>query len=211
MVTPLKNTMRDFLPVMQNPRFVSLVPLIWVPLIGIALNACTPAVSEGVGEATTTEAVAPSSAQVTDADMPDADMPDAQMPAEGLVVKASAHDVDETTARLTKVLEAKGLTVFTTIDHQANAAGADLELPPTRVVIFGNAKLGTPLMQCAPSLAIDLPQKVLIWQDEAGVKLAYNDPQYLAQRHRLDGCGAEVLKKITGALDGLTQQAVDAS
>lgn len=221
MVTPLKNTMRDFLPVMQNPRFVSLVPLIWVPLIGIALNACTPAVSEGVGEATTTEAVAPSSAQVTDADMPDAqmpdaqmpdaDMPDAQMPAEGLVVKASAHDVDETTARLTKVLEAKGLTVFTTIDHQANAAGADLELPPTRVVIFGNAKLGTPLMQCAPSLAIDLPQKVLIWQDEAGVKLAYNDPQHLAQRHRLDGCGAEVLKKITGALDGLTQQAVDAS
>lgn len=201
MLNPLKHTMRYFPPIMPNPRFVSLAPLLLAPLVGLALNACRPAVSEGSGEVANAESGVPSRTEATAA----------QMPAEGLVIKTSVHDVDETTARLTKVLETKGLTVFTTIDHRANAAKADLELPPTRVVLFGNAKLGTPLMQCAPSLAIDLPQKVLIWQDEAGVKLAYNDPQYLAQRHQLEGCGTEVLNKITGALDGLTQQAVEES
>lgn len=74
--------------------------------------------------------------------------------------------------------------------------------------MFGNPNLGTPLMQCSPTLAIDLPQKVLIWQTETGVSLAYNDPTYLAQRHNLGDCGAEVLETVTGALDGLTNQAI---
>ena len=75
-----------------------------------------------------------------------------------------------------------------------------MSLRPTEVVIFGNPKVGTPLMNCAQSVAIDLPQKALIWQDEAGeVWLAYNDPAYLAGRHKIEGCD-EVLKKVSGAL-----------
>ncbi len=127
----------------------------------------------------------------------------------GLIVKASPYSVEETEARFKQILDAKGLNVFATVDHEKNAAGAGLELRPTRVVIFGNPKVGTPLMQCQQTIAIDLPQKVLIWEDEQGqVQLAYNDPQYLGGRHRLDGCGVEALKTISGALDNLTNGAL---
>ena len=127
----------------------------------------------------------------------------------GLIVKASPYSVEETEARFKQILEARGLNLFATVDHAQNATGAGLELLPTRVVIFGNPQLGTPLMQCQQSIAIDLPQKVLIWEDEQGqVQLAYNDPQYLGGRHRLDGCGVEVLKTISGALNNLTDGAL---
>ncbi len=129
----------------------------------------------------------------------------------GLVTKSSPYSVEETEARFKQILEDKGLNLFATVDHAQNAAGAGLELPPTRVVIFGNPKLGTPLMQCQQTLAIDLPQKVLIWEDSQGqVQLAYNDPQYVAGRHRLDGCGVEVIKTISGALNNLTNAAIAA-
>ena len=127
----------------------------------------------------------------------------------GLIVKSSPHSVEETESRFKKILEAKGLNLFATVDHAQNASGADLELRPTRVVIFGNPKIGTPLMQCQQTIAIDLPQKVLIWEDEQGnVQLAYNDPQYLGGRHRLDGCGVESIKTIAGALNNLTNGAI---
>lgn len=92
------------------------------------------------------------------------------------------------------------MTVFERINHSKGAKSAGLELRPTEVVIFGNPKVGTPLMLCSQSVAIDLPQKMLIWQDQAGdVWLAYNDPGYLAKRHNIEGCD-EVLGKISTAL-----------
>jgi len=127
----------------------------------------------------------------------------------GLVIKQSPYSVEETEQRFVGLIEEKGLNVFTTVDHAQNAAGADLSLSPTRVVIFGNPKLGTPLMQCAPSIAIDLPQKMLIWEDDAGqVNIAYNDPRYLGGRHRLEGCGGKVIEQIAGALDTFSNGAI---
>ncbi len=126
---------------------------------------------------------------------------------DGMVRLTSAYDVDTTTERLVDVLEENGLTVFEVVDHTAGAREAGLELAPTRVVIFGNPAVGTPLMQCQRSSAIDLPQKALIWQDEAGdTHLAYNDPSYLARRHGVEGC-QEALKKIAGALTRLARAA----
>lgn len=127
----------------------------------------------------------------------------------GLVVKQSPHSVAETESRFISTLEEKGLNVFATIDHAQNAEGAGLTLPPTRVIIFGNPQLGTPLMQCSRSIAIDLPQKLLIWEDEAGqVQIAYNDPRYLGGRHRLGECGNDVIQQIAGALDNFSDAAV---
>ncbi len=118
----------------------------------------------------------------------------------GLVTVKSNHNVKMTADKLEKVLKAKGMTVFTRIDHSAGAKKVGKQLRPTELVIFGNPKVGTPLMQCAQSVAIDLPQKMLIWQDKAGATwLAYNDPQHLAKRHNISGCDG-VLKKVTGAL-----------
>lgn len=111
--------------------------------------------------------------------------------ADGLVGVKSDHDVATTADRLVAALESKGLTVFARIDHAAGATRVGLGLPPTEVVIFGNPRVGTPLMRCAPSVAIDLPQKALIWQDADGqVWLAYNDPAYLQRRHDIAGCDA---------------------
>lgn len=118
----------------------------------------------------------------------------------GLVRVKSAHDVKATADKLETVLKSKGMNVFGRVNHAAGAEKAGLSLRPTEVVIFGNPKVGTPLMNCAQSVAIDLPQKALVWQDEAGqVWLAYNDPAHLASRHNIEGCD-EVLKKVSGAL-----------
>jgi uncharacterized protein (DUF302 family) len=120
--------------------------------------------------------------------------------ADGLVVKPSNYSVEETLDRLEAVLEEKGLKVFARIDHQAGAAGADLDLPPTQVLIFGNPKLGTPLMTSAPTTAIDLPQKALAYEDADGkVYLAYNDIGYLQARHGIEDRD-DVIAKIRGAL-----------
>jgi len=112
----------------------------------------------------------------------------------------SNHSVTDTAARLEAVLLEKGMNVFARIDHAAGAAKAGMELSPTELVIFGNPKVGTPLMKCGPTVALDLPQKALIWEDESGqVWLAYNRPDYLAERHSLKGCD-EVLAKVSKAL-----------
>lgn len=129
------------------------------------------------------------------------------MAAEGLVVKPSNHSVKDTIDRLESLLTEKGLKIFARIDHQAGAAGADLELLPTEVLIFGNPVLGTPLMTAAPTTAIDLPQKALAYEDADGqVYLAYNDIGYLQARHGIEGRD-EVIAKIRGALANFTDAA----
>lgn len=126
----------------------------------------------------------------------------------GLVKRESAHDAATTADRLVNVLESKGLTIFARINHAAGAAKAGLDLAPTELVLFGNPKLGTPLMNCSRTTAIDLPQKALIWTDKDGKTwLAYNDPMYLQERHGIEGCDP-VLKKISGALGKLTGAAI---
>ena len=123
-----------------------------------------------------------------------------QAKVDGFISVESAHSVKDTADKLETVLNSKGMTVFNRINHQQGAEKAGLQLRETEVILFGNPKVGTPLMQCAQSVAIDLPQKALIWKDEAGkVWLSYNDPAYLAARHNIEGCEA-ALKKVSGAL-----------
>jgi len=126
---------------------------------------------------------------------------------DGTVTLQSNYAFDKTIDRLEKVLTENGLTIFKKVDHQEGAASVNMDLPPTTVFIFGNPKLGTPLMQCAPTVAIDLPQKMLIWEDQDGeVNLGYNSPDYLKKRHGIEGCDQE-LQKITGALKKFAQTA----
>ncbi len=125
----------------------------------------------------------------------------------GLVTLKSNYDVPTTADRLEKILKAKGMTVFIRIDHAKGAAGAGLKLRPTEVVIFGNPKIGTLLMQCKQSVAIDLPQKMLINEESNGdVLLSYNAPRYLAQRHKIEGC-EKALEKVSNALNNFAKAA----
>lgn len=120
---------------------------------------------------------------------------------EGMIKVKSAHRVEATADKLTNVVTGQGLNVFARINHSQGAEEAGMELPPTELIIFGNPKAGTPLMQCARSTAIDLPQKALIWEDEEGqVWLGYNDPQYLKERHGIEGCD-KALENISKALE----------
>jgi len=105
---------------------------------------------------------------------------------QGIISKPSNHSVDETVEKLKTLLQAKGVTLFALVDHSGEAAKVGLKMPPTKLLIFGNPKGGTPLMLAAPSIAIDLPLKILVWQDAQGkVWLSYNSPEYLQQRHGL--------------------------
>ncbi len=124
------------------------------------------------------------------------------------ITKESKHSVSDTIDRLEKVLTSKGLTIFARIDHAAGAKKANLELAPTQLLIFGNPKLGTPLMQSNQTISIDLPQKALAWKDADGkVWLTYNNPAALKARHSIDGKD-KVLGIITGALGKFSDVAV---
>ena len=125
----------------------------------------------------------------------------------GIVSVKSSHDVKATADRLENILSQKGMKVFIRINHAAGAANVGKELRPTELIVFGNPKVGTPLMQCSQSVGIDLPQKALIWQDDKGlVWLSYNDPDYLDGRHGLKGCNA-VIKKVKKALSNFVSAA----
>lgn len=125
----------------------------------------------------------------------------------GTISLPSNHSVDATIDRLESVLKEKGMTVFSRIDHAAGAAKVDKTIRPTQLLIFGNPKVGTPLMQCAQTVALDLPQKALAWEDQSGkVWLTYNDPAYLKTRHNIAGCDG-VLEKVSGALNKFAQAA----
>jgi uncharacterized protein (DUF302 family) len=121
--------------------------------------------------------------------------------AEGMIKVRSEHPVAATADKLANAITGKGLNVFARINHAEGAEEAGMELRPTELVVFGNPKAGTPLMQCAQSTAIDLPQKALIWEDEKGqVWLGYNDPGYLKERHGIEGCD-KPLENISKALE----------
>jgi len=108
----------------------------------------------------------------------------ASNPNNGIVCKKSKHSVDETVEKLKATLEAKGVTLFALVDHSGEAQKVGLTMPPTRLLIFGSPKGGTPLMLASPSVAIDLPLKILVAQDKDGtVNVCYNAPEYLQQRH----------------------------
>jgi uncharacterized protein (DUF302 family) len=104
----------------------------------------------------------------------------------GIVNKPSHHSVDETLAKLQAILQAKGIAVFALVDHSGEAAKVGMKMRPTKLLIFGNPKGGTPLMLAAPTIALDLPLKILIWEDDQGkVWVSYNTTEYLAERHDL--------------------------
>jgi len=105
---------------------------------------------------------------------------------DGLVEVASNHSVDETVEKLKEILQAKGVTLFALVDHSGEAAKAGMTMRPTKLLIFGSPKAGTPLMVAAPSIAIDLPLKILVAEDDKGkVRISYNSPEYLLERHNL--------------------------
>jgi uncharacterized protein (DUF302 family) len=127
---------------------------------------------------------------------------------EGLATRDSPNSVEQTYRQLIEAAEASGLTIMLELDHADNARSADVDLPPTRVVLFGNPKIGSQLMRCAQTVGIDLPQRMLVWQDRSGqVKVGYNAPKYLVKRHKLSGCKEEI-DKVTAVLERLTNAAV---
>jgi uncharacterized protein (DUF302 family) len=125
---------------------------------------------------------------------------------EGLETVASKYSVDETVARLKSLLQEKGIKLFALIDHSGEAAAAGLSMRPTKLLIFGNPKAGTPLMVDAPSTALDLPLKILIAETEAGITLVFwNDPAWLEQRHGFP----EDLTHNLAAAEALAKAAAD--
>ena len=125
-------------------------------------------------------------------------------PNKGIVDRPSNHSVDQTVERLKNILQSKGLTLFALVDHSGEAEKAGMKMPPTKLLIFGSPKAGTPLMLAAPSIAIDLPLKILVWQDAQGKTwLSYNSPDYLKDRH---GLPPELLQNIA-VVDALATKA----
>jgi len=127
---------------------------------------------------------------------------------ENMKVKASAFSVEDTLDRLEAVLGKKGITVFARIDHAAGAKKIGSNLAPTQLLIFGNPKLGTPLLRVNQTVGIDLPLKAIAWEDSKGtVWLGYNMPEYIAVRHGISGQEV-IIKKMQGALNKLTDHAI---
>jgi uncharacterized protein (DUF302 family) len=132
----------------------------------------------------------------------------AQAGSDGMIRLKSPHSATVTIDKMEKALLAKGMTVFKRVSHKGGADKVGLKLRPTELLIFGNPKVGTPLMQCVQEAAIDLPQKALAYEDAKGqVWLAYNDPAYMAKRHHVTGCD-KVVAKITGALSKFANAAI---
>ena len=134
-----------------------------------------------------------------------ASLPDTSLPNNGMVHLGSPYSVAETLKRVEAVLRGKNLTVFARIDHSGEAEKVGLKMRPTQVIIFGSPKGGTPVMVAAPTVAIDLPLKALVWEDAEGkVWVSYNGPEYLKQRHNIPD---ELVKNIAGA-GALLEEAV---
>ena len=129
---------------------------------------------------------------------------------DGFLVKSSHYSVSETVDRLESILKKKGVTVFARINHAQGAEKAGLTLEPTELIIFGNPKLGGPLMISQRTVAIDVPLKAIVWQDKDGkVWLGYNTPEYIAKRHGIKDQPA-IIKKMTGVLNKFTDYATKA-
>jgi len=124
----------------------------------------------------------------------------------GIVDKPTNHSVDETVEKLKGILQSKGVALFATVDHSGEAAKVGMKMPPTKLLIFGSPKAGTPLMLASPSVAIDLPLKILIWEDAQGKTwVSYNSPAYLQQRHRIP---AELMQNIA-VIEALASNAAE--
>jgi len=122
----------------------------------------------------------------------------------GIIDKLSNHSVDETVQKLKALLQARGVALFALIDHSGEAEKVGMRMPPAKLLIFGNPKAGTPLMLASPSSAIDLPLKILVWEDAQGKAwISYNSPAYLQARHKLP---PELLKNIA-VVEALAAQA----
>ena len=118
-------------------------------------------------------------------------------PDNGIIDKSSSHSVDHTVEKLKGILQAKGVMLFAVVDHSGEAEKAGIKMRPTKLLIFGNPKGGTPVMLAAPSSAIDLPLKILVWEDDLGkVWLSYNSPSYLQGRHNIP---PELVKNVSVA------------
>jgi uncharacterized protein (DUF302 family) len=124
----------------------------------------------------------------------------------GFVTRGSRHSVDEIVASLSAILKTKGVTLFAVVDHSGEAARVGLTMRPTKLLIFGDPRAGTPVMLASPSVAIDLPLKILVWQDESGAtQISSNTPAYLGARHRIP---ENLLKNISG-VEALIAKAAD--
>jgi len=129
------------------------------------------------------------------------------MAADGLITIKSSHGPEETMERLEATVKAKGLTVFSRIDHTAGAADVGLSLRPTELLIFGNAKGGTPMMQADQTVGIDLPLKALVWQDASGdTWISYDDPRWIAKRHGLSDEVDAAVNVMSAVLDGVSRE-----
>lgn len=127
----------------------------------------------------------------------------------GIVKLKSVNSVTETINKLVTVLNNKGMTIFKRIDHAAGAKNAGLQLRATELLIFGKPRVGTPLMLCSQTAALDLPQKALAYEDEKGqVWLIYNDPGYMVKRHNITGC-EKAIQKVTNALARFSKTATE--
>ncbi len=136
--------------------------------------------------------------------------PPAPEPTDTLVRTRSSLPVAETVTRLRSAAESRGLTIFAVVDHAANARQAELALPPTILVLLGNPRAGTLLMHCDPAVAVDLPLRMLVWQDAEGhTWIGYQPVSLLRARYRLESCG-EVLARIEGVLEALHREAAGA-
>jgi uncharacterized protein (DUF302 family) len=124
----------------------------------------------------------------------------------GIVDKPSNHSVDDTLGRLKNILQSRGVTLFALVDHSGEAEKVGMNMPPTKLLIFGNPKAGTPLMLASPSIAIDLPLKILVWEDtDKTTWVGYNSPGYLRERHNLP---TELIENIT-VVETLAAKAVE--
>ncbi len=128
------------------------------------------------------------------------------MQGEGIITKPSKYSVDETLNRLQAALRGKGIKIFAEVDHSGEAEKVGLKMPPTRLLIFGDPKGGTPIMLAAPLAAIDLPVKALVWQDQEGkVWLSYNDSEYVRQRFGLGVADVAALARLGNLLQQVLQ------
>jgi uncharacterized protein (DUF302 family) len=120
----------------------------------------------------------------------------------GITRISSPHSVPQTVERLESLLKERGIMIFARIDFSGDAARAGLTMPPEQMLIFGNPKAGTPLMQSVPAAGLDLPLKALVWEDAAGhTQIAYNDPQYIIRRHGLDAALAANLAAVVPLIE----------
>jgi uncharacterized protein (DUF302 family)/uncharacterized membrane protein YidH (DUF202 family) len=184
-------------PVRSRPAGAAVTIAVFLALVGLAMTVYLISV-RGSAQATTGDNSRNNEEAPMTSIAPIAD--------NGIITKASNHSVDKTVEKLKGILQAKGVTLFALVDHSGEAEKVGMKMRPTKLLIFGNPKGGTPIMLAAPSAAIDLPLKILVWEDAQGkVWTSYNSPTYLQQRH---GIPQDLLPNI-GVVDALAAKAAE--